>query len=113
MRNDDRVRRYGFAVLVILARRHGAQPPTRQGRTGGRLRSSSSSSFCSQPGTGPGPGLFVTGLIALMTLAAPLTSWRAVRLALFVMGEDRSASSLSASCCRRRAEENRRALRPC
>lgn len=111
MRNDDRVRRYGFAALVILA---GAivlnLPLVKEG-----------------PGTpaivffflillsawygGLGPGLFVTGLIALMSLAAPLTSWRAVRLALFIMGGG-SISLLAEALhiARRRAEENRRAL---
>jgi PAS domain S-box-containing protein len=60
---------------------------------------------------GLGPGLLITGLLSLLTFSAPFTSWRAVRLAMFLAcGGSISILAETLHAARRRAEESRRTL---
>ncbi|WP_406693409.1 ATP-binding protein [Singulisphaera sp. Ch08] len=111
MRNDDRAYRYGVALLLILIGGLVVNIPIVREGMGTPAIVAIFLILLSALYGGLGPGLLTTGLIALTSLGAPLTSWRAVRLALFVTGGV-SISLLAEAlhAARRRAEESRQAL---
>src|SRR5205809_6283327 len=102
--HQDRLKRYGFALLTLALAAAAMNLPAIGDRAGTPILVYFFAVLLSAWYGGLGPGLLTTALIVLLTSHATFPSWRVVRLALGIAsGASISALAESLHAARRRA----------